>query len=107
MEASARAPTASESRASGHAQVAAQLPHSAASRPNGWRLSGEGGEADRVRCSRGLGRRALASWAFEKGVCPNRLDTVTAELAVMWSEKALYGPAKQTAPSEDVANANW
>jgi hypothetical protein len=23
--------------------------------PNGWRLSGEGGEADRVRCSRGLG----------------------------------------------------
>ena len=24
-------------------------------RPNGWRLSGEGGEADRVRCSRGLG----------------------------------------------------
>ena len=24
--------------------------------PNGWRLSGEGGEADRVRCSRGLGR---------------------------------------------------
>jgi hypothetical protein len=26
-----------------------------ASAPNGWRLSGEGGEADRVRCSRGLG----------------------------------------------------
>jgi hypothetical protein len=25
------------------------------SRPNGWRLSGEGGEADRVRWSRGLG----------------------------------------------------
>ena len=26
--------------------------------PNGWRLSGEGGEADRVRCSRGLGAPA-------------------------------------------------
>jgi len=23
--------------------------------PNGWRLSGDGGEADGVRCSRGLG----------------------------------------------------
>jgi hypothetical protein len=23
--------------------------------PSGWRLSGKGGEADRVRCSRGLG----------------------------------------------------
>src|SRR5450432_1367108 len=27
--------------------------------PNGWRLSGEGGAADRVRCSRGLGRSRL------------------------------------------------
>ena len=27
--------------------------------PNGWRLSGEGGEADRVRCSRGLGHVAM------------------------------------------------
>ena len=28
-------------------------------RPNGWRLSGDGGEADGVRCSRGLGRRPI------------------------------------------------
>jgi hypothetical protein len=27
--------------------------------PNGLRLSGEGGEADRVRCSRGLGNGEL------------------------------------------------
>jgi hypothetical protein len=27
--------------------------------PNGWRLSGDGGEADGVRCSRGLGRILL------------------------------------------------
>ena len=34
--------------------------------PNGWRLSGDGGEADGVRCSRGLGRallrRRTATW---------------------------------------------
>jgi hypothetical protein len=31
--------------------------------PNGWRLSGEGGEADRVRCSRGLGGMEIRGWA--------------------------------------------
>jgi len=29
--------------------------------PNGWRLSGEGGEADRVRCSRGLGDSGITA----------------------------------------------
>src|SRR6266851_4256881 len=32
---------------------------SSLSAPNGLWLSGEGGEADRVRCSRGLGRRGF------------------------------------------------
>jgi hypothetical protein len=31
----------------------------AAKAPNGWRLSGDGGEADGVRCSRGLGALAV------------------------------------------------
>jgi hypothetical protein len=36
--------------------VAAQAIHGPLQRPNGWRLGGDGGEADGVRCSRGLGR---------------------------------------------------
>jgi hypothetical protein len=45
----------------------ALTPHSRSPLPNGWRLSGEGGEADRVRCSRGLGRTGvISSEAIEK-----------------------------------------
>ena len=32
--------------------------------PNGWRLSGDGGEADGVRCSRGLGGLAIDVFAI-------------------------------------------
>ena len=32
--------------------------------PNGWRLGGDGGEADGVRCSRGLGGLAINVFAI-------------------------------------------
>jgi hypothetical protein len=50
-------------------------------RPNGWRLSGEGGEADRVRCSRGLGAGTLITechqyFAVGQGCGGDALETV-------------------------------
>ena len=35
--------------------------------PNGWRLSGDGGEADGVRCSRGLGNRPRLDTTYSWG----------------------------------------